>query len=212
MNSWVYKYACTGMFSDQLDKMGFPHQVIAGLRPNNPHLKFYGQIRTARFEMIKTKEEDLNLNKELRFLGCLSPGEILCVEASSQFAYFGELMSRISIRQKLGGVIIGGLTRDSYFTQNLDELLIFSEGYSPCDLKGRGQVQDTDVQIKIKGVPVNSGDWAFGDSDGIVIIPEQLRLDLGQRIIKSIKAETDLAKEIDSGMSIEELLKKHKEF
>jgi 4-hydroxy-4-methyl-2-oxoglutarate aldolase len=210
MNSWVYKYACTGMFSDQLDKMGFPHQVIAGLHPNNPHLKFYGQIRTARFEIVESKDE--NFNKELRFLGNLSPGEILCVESSSQFAYFGELMSRIAIRQKLGGVIIGGLTRDSYYTQNLTDLLIFSEGYSPCDLKGRGRVQDTDVQIKIKGVPVNPGDWAFGDSDGIVIIPEQLRLDLGERIIKSIKAENDLAKEIESGMSIEDLLKKHKVF
>jgi 4-hydroxy-4-methyl-2-oxoglutarate aldolase len=210
MYSWIYKYACTGMFSDELDKMGFPQQVITGLRPNNPQLKFYGRIRTFGFEIVETKDD--NLTQQLNFVENLSPGEILCVEGSSQFAYFGEMMSRIAARQKLGGVIIGGVTRDSPYTQNLTELLIFSDGYSPRDLKGRGRVRGTDIQVNIKGVPVNPGDWAFGDNDGIVIIPEQLRLELGQRIIQVIKEEAKIVNALDSGVSMEELLKKHKEF
>jgi regulator of RNase E activity RraA len=210
MYSWIYKYACTGMFSDELDKMGYPKQIIAGLRPNNSHQKFYGPIRTFGFEMVETKDD--NLPEQLHFIESLSPGDILCVEGNPQFAYFGEMMSRIAMRQKLGGVIIGGVTRDSTYTQNLTELLIFADGYSPLDLKGRGRVRGTDIQVNIKGVPVNPGDWAFADNDGIVIIPEHLRVELGQRIIQVIKEEADIVNAINNGASMDELLKKHNEF
>jgi 4-hydroxy-4-methyl-2-oxoglutarate aldolase len=210
MHSWVYKYACSGMFSDELDKMDFPKQVIAGLRSNNPNQKFYGQIRTLQLETIKTKDE--NISTGLRFLENMAPGEILCVEASSQFAYFDEMMVRISLRQKLGGVIIGGLTRDSAYTQKLTELLILADGYSPRDIKGRGRIKNTDIPIRIKDILVNPGDWAFGDSDGIVIIPEPLLLEVDKRIIQRINEEASIARAINDGLSIEELLKKQKEY
>jgi 4-hydroxy-4-methyl-2-oxoglutarate aldolase len=210
LHNWVYQYACTGMFSDQLDKMGFRQQVVMGMHPNNPRQKFYGRIRTIRLEIIETEDE--RAAKGLGFLESLAPGEILCVEGNLQFAYFGEIMARIAARQKLGGVIIGGLTRDSAYTQNLTDLLIFAEGYTPRDIRSRGRLQDIDVPIKIKEVPVNPGDWAFGDRDGIVIIPAKVRTELEQRVIQTIRSETSIAKSIDGGLSIEELLQKHQEF
>ncbi|MDK2820429.1 MAG: hypothetical protein PWP31_394 [Clostridia bacterium] len=210
MQSQIIKHGCSGMFSDELDKMGFRSQVIDGLLLNNPYKKFYGRVRTIQLETIETSDE--NIAKGLGFLETFLPGEILCVEGSSEFAYFGELMSRIAIRQKLGGVIIGGLTRDSAFTQNLIDLLIFAEGYSPRDIKGRGRVKATDIKIKIKEVQISPGDWAFGDKDGIVIIPGPQRCEVEKRVIKTINDEVDIMKAIDSGLGIKEILKKHKEF
>jgi 4-hydroxy-4-methyl-2-oxoglutarate aldolase len=210
MHNWVFKDACSGMFSDELDKMGFPQQVITGLIPNNSNLKFYSRIRTLSLEITESKDEDLI--EGLTFLESLSPGEIICVESSTKHAYFGELMSKIATRQKLAGVIIGGVTRDRAYTQNLTDLLIFAQGFSPQDMKGRGRVQGTDVPIKIKGVPINPGDWAFGDIDGVVIIPENIRLELEQRIIKTIKEEISITKAIETGITIGELLKTHEVF
>jgi regulator of RNase E activity RraA len=206
----IIMHGCSGMYSDELDKLGYRNQVIDGLVSNNPFKKFYGRVRTLQLETVETCDE--NIAEGLGFIERLLPGEILCVEGSFEFAYFGELMSRIALRQKLGGVVIGGLTRDSYFTQNIAELLIFAQGYSPRDIKGRGRVKTCDAGIKIKNVPISPGDWAFGDKDGVVVIPVRQRSVLENRILRLINEEKSIISKIDEGFSIKEILMNHKEF
>ena len=204
------KYACSGMFSDELDKMGYRNQVIDGLRTNNHGGKIYGMARTVKLETIETDDE--NIREGLGFLGKLEKGEILCVEASSKFAYFGELMSRLSIRQGLGGIVIGGLTRDGFFTHKLDNLTVYSEGYSPRDIKGRGRVQATDVDIAVKGLKIRPGDWIFADMDGIVVIPKEARCELEKRIDDIISNEGNIISDINNGVTVAEILNRYKEF
>ena len=134
------------------------------------------------------------------------------MKGSQNYAYFGELMSRLCIRQHVNGVVIDGLTRDSTFTKNLRNLGIFSKGYSPVDIKGRGKVQDTDVDIIIGNIPVNVGDWIFGDFDGIVIIPNKIKDDLFLRVTKCLEGEKQIIREIENGESICDILKNHKSF
>ena len=155
---------CSGMFSDQLDRMGYRNQVISGLTLNRSELKCLGRVRTILLETIETPDENIAVG--LGFLESLNMGDILCVAGSSEFAYFGELMTRLSIRQGLSGVIIGGLTRDSTFTKQVDQLVIFAEGYSPKDIKGRGRVAAVDVPINIQGKPIAPNDWILEIATG----------------------------------------------
>lgn len=201
---------CSGMFSDQLDRMGYRNQVISGLTLNRSELKCLGRVRTILLETIETPDENIAVG--LGFLESLNMGDILCVAGSSEFAYFGELMTRLSIRQGLSGVIIGGLTRDSTFTKQVDQLVIFAEGYSPKDIKGRGRVAAVDVPINIQGKPIAPNDWIFGDSDGVVLIPASVKDDLMYKIEQIVKEEIDIVARIDQGESIKEILKFHKEF
>lgn len=200
---------CSGVFSDELDKLGYKNQVINGFKLNKSSNRMFGKIRTLLIETIQTADE--NIKKGLGFLSGLGNGEVLFVKGSDEFAYFGELMSRLSMEIGLSGVVIDGLTRDSYFTQNID-LGIFCKGYSPKDIKGRGRVLDTDCEIKVKALSINSGDYVFGDSDAIVIIPQSIMKDLAINVLSAVKEEVRIKELIRQGISVNELLKSVKEF
>lgn len=200
---------CSGVFSDELDKLGYKNQVINGFKLNKSSNRMFGKIRTLLIETIQTADE--NIKKGLGFLSGLGNGEVLFVKGSDEFAYFGELMSRLSMEIGLSGVVIDGLTRDSYFTQNID-LGIFCKGYSPKDIKGRGRVLDTDCEIKVKALSINSGDYVFGDSDAIVIIPQSTMKDLAINVLSAVKEEVRIKELIRQGISVNELLKSVKEF
>ncbi|MFC2058773.1 RraA family protein [Chloroflexota bacterium] len=203
-------HMCSGLFSDALDQMGYRNQVITGLILNQCHLKCFGRARTLQVETVKTLDENIYMG--LTFLESLESGQILCVAGSNEFAYFGELMSRLSMRLSLEGVVIGGLTRDSSFTQKFADLPIFSQGYSPVDIKGRGRVASTDTPIWIEGVRICPDDWIFGDNDGIVVIPAQIHKELLSRIEQAIKNEADIVDRINRDESIMEILQHYKEF
>lgn len=205
----ILSKACSGMFSDELDQMGLRNQVITGLVMNR-NGKIYGKARTILLETRKTRDE--NIAKGLGFFEKLRPGEILCVQGSPEFAYFGELMSRLAVRQKLGGVVIGGLTRDSAYTRDLEELVIFAEGYSPRDIKGRGSVKETDAAITIKGIPIHPGDYLFGDGDGLVVIPSIYHAEVEACVKNKIAEEERIIEAISQGLSVRKILELYREF
>ena len=199
----------SGMFSDELDRMGYRDQVVAGLGLNRGGLICLGRARTVQIETIETADE--NIRTGLGFLERLEPGEVLCVSGSTEYAYFGELMSRLAIRRGLAGAVIGGLTRDRRFTREL-ELPVFATGYSPKDIKGRGRVKAVDVPVEICGVTVKSGDWIFGDDDGVVVTPAAVATELFPVIARVIDAERDIVDQINTGQGIDAILETHKEF
>ena len=198
----------SGMFSDELDKMGYRDQVVTGMKLNN-NSKIYGKVKTILIETLETDDE--NIKTGLGFLGTLDKGDILCVQGSKDFAYFGELMTRLSTRQGIEGVVIDGLTRDSHYTRDAT-LPIYTMGYSPKDIKGRGRVKDTNVPIMIGGKKVTPGDYIFGDSDGIVIIPHQLHQELETRIENVLQNEQNIKTDIRTGKSVNYILENYKEF
>ena len=193
----------SGMYSDELDAMGHRHQVVAGWQLNCDGHKVLGRARTVLIETVATDDE--NIVEGLGFLGRLDPGDVLVVSGSPEFAYFGELMSRLSMRQGLAGAIIDGLTRDSAFTRQIP-LPVFARGYSPVDIKGRGRVAATDVEIEIGGVSVSPGDTIFGDNDAIVVIPQALREAVQSRVDEATAHEEKIIGLIDEGASVDEIL------
>lgn len=194
---------CSGIFSDELDKIGYKHQVIAGWKLNNSTLKMFGKIRTLRIETIETKDE--RIGKGLGFLGELTEGEVFVVDGSNEFAYFGELMSRLAMEGGIAGVVINGLTRDTFYTQTI-QLPVFARGYSPVDIKGRGRVDETDLPFTIDGVQIKSGDYLFGDSDAVVIIPGEIMDRLAPLCLEAANEEKRIKKMIQKGKTIKEIL------
>lgn len=200
---------CTGIFSDELDKMGYKKQVVAGWKLNNPRARVFGKVRTIKVVEMDTADEQIKLG--LGFLGSLSQGEVMVVSGSNQFAYFGELMSRLSEEVGIEGVIIDGLTRDTFYTQTID-FPIFAKGYTPVDIKGRGRVEQPDSTIEIQGVTVQSGDYVFADSDAVVFIPHALLPELIERVNKAALEELEIKHKIANGVPISKILLDHKEF
>jgi 4-hydroxy-4-methyl-2-oxoglutarate aldolase len=217
MNSEFKKYFsedymdeyCSGVFSDELDKLGYQNQVTNNWRLNKKSNRVFGKIRTLVIETIKTPDE--KINKGLNFLSSLENGEVLFIKGSDNFAYFGELMSRLSEEVGVSGAIVDGLTRDTFYTQNID-FPVFAKGYSPKDIKGRGRVGEVDVDIEVDGIKVKSGDFVFADNDAVIIIPREVMPIIKDNIIKAVKEESEIKDKIREGFLISEILKDHKSF
>ena len=200
---------CTGIFSDELDKLGYKKQVSSDWRLNNQSLRIFGKARTIEIEEIETKDERISIG--LNFLANLQQDEVLLVKGSYSFAYFGELMTRLSREIGINGAIIDGLTRDTYYTQTTN-FPVFAKGYTPVDIKGRGRVKAIDIPIKVDGIEVCSGDIIFADSDAVVFVPKNIFSELLPYINKAAEEEYEIKEKIKAGTSIKEILLKHKEF
>ncbi|HEC1750213.1 TPA: RraA family protein [Campylobacter lari] len=200
---------CSGIFSDELDKLGYKNQVINGLLINKSSLRMFGKIRTLVIETIDTPDENIKMG--LNFLASLNNGEILFVKGSNEFAYFGELMSRLSQEIGLSGIVVDGLTRDTFYTQNIN-LPIFAKGYSPKDIKGRGRVKEVDVDFFIDNIKISSGDYIFGDNDACVILPKNIISELAKKINIAVEEEYNIKQMIFDGKTISDILQVAKEF
>jgi len=195
---------CSGLFSDELDQIGERGRVVTGFLLNRCTHRMFGRARTVRLETVETTDE--RIREGLGFLDRLNEGDVLLVEGSQEFAYFGELMSRMAMRRGLSGVVIDGLTRDTYFTTTID-LPLFARGYSPVDIKGRGRVAAVDVDVTIGGLTVSPGDYVFGDNDAVVLMKPARMPELLERVNRTAAREDLIKRHIASGMSVEELLK-----
>jgi len=155
------------MITDCADALGVDYIVIDGLKSNLLRPKFFGLIRTVDLEEGDYKDE--NIKQGLGFIDRLGPQDVLFVNGSTHFAYFGELMSRFSIAKGISGVIIDGATRDTDFTKTI-ELPIMFKAVTPVDIKLRGRVKTVDQPIFVQGKTVESFDFVFADSDAAVIL------------------------------------------
>lgn len=200
---------CSGVFSDELDILGHRSQVVNGFTLNNSRLRCFGRVRTLTLEEMETDDERISLG--LGFLGKMAPDEVLVVKGSMDFAYFGELMTRLSMRGGLAGAVIDGLTRDTYFTQTVD-FPVFAKGYSPKDIKGRGRVASVDEPVTLDGVNFTSGDYLFGDADAVVAVPAAVIEPLSAVCRASVTEEQDIKKMIADGLSVDEILNNVKAF
>jgi 4-hydroxy-4-methyl-2-oxoglutarate aldolase len=48
---------------------------------------------------------------------------------------------------------------------------VFHGGIRPLDMRGRAEMVAMDVPVECGDIRVEPGDYAFGDADGVVVIP-----------------------------------------
>ena len=202
---------CSGIFSDVMDTMGYRNQIITGFMKNKKKISALGRARTLKIETLETSDENIRMG--LSFVGEVEKDEILMVSGSDKFAYFGEMMTRLSTRQGIEAVVIDGLTRDTNYThQDFVELPILAKGYSPVDIKGRGRVQAVDVEIEIENVKIEPNDLIYIDNEAICVVPKQIEDEVIERVKEKIKEEKRITQLLESGISVEKLLETVKEF
>lgn len=205
------KDLCSGLFSDVMDRMGYKNQIITGMKKNNNIVSFMGRARTVLIETVETDDENIRLG--LSFLGTVKADEILIVKGSEKFAYFGELMTKLSTKMGIEGVIIDGLTRDTNYTHREDILLpILARGYSPVDIKGRGKVKATDVDIIVKNVSVSPDDLIYADNEAICVIPKEIEKEVIRKVKEKLLDEKRITDLIADGIEVKELLEQVTEF
>lgn len=202
---------CSGLFSDVMDRLGYRKQIITGMQRNNPLISFMGRARTVAIKAEDTDDENIRMG--LSFLGTVGKGEVLVVNGSEKFAYFGEMMTRMSVRNQIEGIVINGMTRDTNYTHRSDVILpILAKGYSPVDIKGRGKVQAVDTGIMIDGVEIYPGNLIYADNEAVCVVPEQIEAEVLARVKEKMDEEKRIVEWLDRGISVKDLLERVNEF
>lgn len=194
----------SAVLGDILDGMGYFHQFLPpNLRPLREHMKLAGRAMTALY-MDVFGAQAVPFGKLAESLDAVKPGEIYVASGGSQnCAYWGELMtSTVKSHGGVGG-LINGYHRDT--PQVLEqELPVFSWGSWAQDSSVRTSVAEYRCRIEIGNIPIDDGDFIFGDVDGVLVIPKDRADEVVEKALVKARGEREMRKAIEAGMTVSE--------
>jgi 4-hydroxy-4-methyl-2-oxoglutarate aldolase len=203
----------TPVLSDVLDSFGLMRQALRPfVRPLDDALVLIGRVRTGRYVATGTSAPAHNpYQLEMDLIDDLKPGEVpvlACDGPTDWIAPWGELLSTAARARGAAGCVTDGLVRDVARIRAM-RFPVFHGGIGPLDTKGRAEMVEKDAPIDIAGVHVSSGDWVFGDIDGVVFIPAGKADDVFRAALDKIAAEDTTRQELESGESLHAVYARH---
>lgn len=122
-----------------------------------------------------------------------------------RYALAGGLSTRQFEQLGMEAVVLSGAVRDA------DEVTtraipIFATGYSPLDSQGNYRVATAGEECLVGDIRVETGDWIFGDTTGIVVLPARIAADIVERALVILQAESTVLEKLTSGQSLLDVL------
>ena len=190
----VLEMVSAANLSDALHRGG----VLEGIRPLFPGARLVGRVLT-----VRTYPGDWA--KPAEAIDQAQPGEVLVIDAGGVGpAIWGELATNSAIQRGLSGVVIDGALRDSGDIAKLGfpafSRLVLPNAGEP---KGFGEIG---VPVRVGGVKVESGDWALGDDDGVVVLPQNLAVEYANRAMDVLEKENRIREEIKEGRTLAQVM------
>lgn len=190
----ILKEVSTANLSDALHRRG----ELKDLHVINPGLKMFGKVIT-----VRTYPGDWA--KTVQAIDSAEEGQVIVIDAGGVGpAVWGELATHGAIQKKIAGVVINGAIRDVQEIRQL-KFPAYARIISPAagEPKGFGEIG---VPITIGGTRIFPGDYAVGDSDGVVIVPAKKAAEVANRAMSILEMENRLREEIDDGSTLAKVL------
>jgi 4-hydroxy-4-methyl-2-oxoglutarate aldolase len=210
----------TAVVYDIMDEMGLPHQCLdLAIAPLDRSMLVAGPAYTVMAGPDMRERSEMPPNSKLADFGVFTQmyeGCVVVVAAAGerQSGIWGELMSNASRARGATGVVIDGGIRDGRLVREIDGLGVFARYTSPIESLRRSRIHDIEVPISMTGsltsqVRVESGDWIFGDEDGVLVIPKDA---LDEVLAKSEEAkdiEDKVRQEVQAGVPVIDVYNKY---
>ena len=204
----ISEHLYSSVLADILDEAGYRQQVMRPeVRPLYPGAKVAGRAATMlAVEVSELPAQPYHLLMEM--LDGLRLGEVIvaAVQAQVRAALWGELLSTHTRAKGGRGVVIDGLSRDSWGIEEM-KFPVFATGLSPADSKGRLEVISIRGTIPVGGVSVADGDLIVADSDGCVVVPAAIEDDIIAKAMEKVSGEDKMRDVLRKGASIREVFK-----
>lgn len=179
-------YITSAMLSDITRDMGLALALPSQIRGEG---RFFGKAKTLLLDKTEPGESWQGIYDALGSYQFVRPGDVIVVENRvPDHAYFGNLNAQLAIRAGAVGAVIDGVTRDREDVQRLD-FPVFARGHYCVDIRFEGTVRAINMPLTIGEVRIESGDYVFADSDGIVVLPEKLWPEVKRLILQGIEKE-----------------------
>lgn len=135
------------------------------------------------------------------------PGSVLVYQPGGEMSsgHLGNLYGNM-IRAKGGmGAVVDGNLRDADGHLSIPEWNPFARGASPLEAASRIKWMEINKPIYMSGelrrwIPVHPGDFVFGDSDGVIIVPRRLVLSVLELAEETNAKETLAEQEYAAGV------------
>jgi regulator of RNase E activity RraA len=206
----ISEHLYSSVLADILDEAGHRQQVMRPeVRPLYPGAKVAGRAATMlAVEVSELPAQPYHLLMEM--LDGLRPGEVVvaAVQAQVRAALWGELLSTHTRARGGRGVVIDGLSRDSWGIEEM-KFPVFATGLSPADSRGRLEVISIRGTIPVGGVSVADGDLIVADSDGCVVVPAAIEDDIIGKAMQKVSGEDKMRDVLRKGASIREVFKEY---
>ena len=195
----------SAVISDALDAAGHPRQAMRPfLRPLDDSLVLFGRVRTGLY--ANSYHVDLSKNPyavEIALVDDLQTGDVpvlACGGPTEQIAPWGELLTTASTKRGASGCVTDGLsTRCSP-----DPRAWRSPSSTAASVrsiqKAGGEMIARDVPVECAGVREETGDWIFGDADGVVVVPQTVARAIFAEALRKVESE-DRTRQEASGRS-----------
>jgi len=206
---------------DVMDPMGYPNQCmdihIAPLRDYmkvaGPAFTYWG-IREPRYDEAHPPRPDFDNHA---MFGKIPPHSVVVINAEKDdcVGHWGEMMSYGAKAAGAVGAVIDGGTRDKAMILNIENFACFARFTSPVESKKNWRPKEVQIPIYVSGtltknVLVRPGDWIFGDSDGVIVIPVEILDEVIEKVAELSKKERLSREAFKAGMSFKEVYEKYK--
>ena len=206
-----YRKLESALIYDCLDSMGLPHQQLSlEIQPLDPDMVLAGEAFTTKMAVSeagsKVQTERLQLDaSRYRMLDELYQGCILVEDVGNDpvSGGLGENMG-LSVRVKgCVGVVCDGGTRDKKALIRAG-FPVFSRFSSATFSRDRRRQLDYQIPLRISGhltkwVTINPGDFIFGDSDGILVVPRELTVEVLEAAERVQEIEEEQRRRLSAG-------------
>ncbi len=203
-------FLTSAALSDLLDDMKIEKSevcgaVIPGFKCNVNGIKLLGRANTLRLKSLGKNEDFRGIYDALNSYDGISENDIICVENEvSQYAYFGDLNTRLAIRSGACGAIINGNTRDMFETKQLN-FPVFCKGYNSQDVRRRATLDYINKPIKFGEVDIHPGDLIFADDVSIVVLYQKYEYEIIERVINTLINEKSIITDIITDKNVNEI-------
>ncbi len=133
---------------------------------------------------------------------------IIVVDAGADqtSGFWGELATTVCLRSGVNGAVINGGAKDTGFVKML-RFPIFCKFTSPVDGFYRSRLRGWQIPIWINEILIRPGDFIVGDSDGVLVIPQEIAVDLLEETERRAENESNTRKLLKAGIHPEEASK-----
>ena len=148
------------------DAAGFPIAMDARIRPVWRGARLAGRAFT-----VHTPPGEFQAMREAAERA--PAGAVLVVDGAGDLrrAIWGDKMSAFALDRGLGGLVVDGAVRDVDGIEGLG-FPVFAAGKVPTG-PGRDRPGELDGPLTCGGLQVRPGDFVYGDTDGVVVVPHE---------------------------------------
>ncbi len=194
----------TATLSDALDRLGIAGQCL-GVKPLDHAYQLAGRAFTCKYGPVGHPGGTVG-----DFVDDVQPGSVIAIDNGGRpdATVWGDILTFTAHKRGVAGTIIDGACRDIHLALKIGYPL-YSKSYSMRTGKDRVQLDATQVTIDIGDARVAPGDIVRGDSDGVLVIPQNREdevLDLAETIDA---AEQAILAEVRGGNRLDQARKTH---